>query len=70
MVGVSSKTKSVSELVEETMLIVRRNKSNFNGRSDQNQSVSFYNSYSGRSHFTEGSYIKAHQHDSNFSILK
>lgn len=39
MLGVSSKTKSVSALVQEIMLFLRRNKSNFNGSSDQNQSV-------------------------------
>lgn len=39
MVDASSKTKSVSALAQETMLLLRRNKSNFNGRPDQNQSA-------------------------------
>lgn len=34
MVGVSSKAKSVTALVQETMPLLRRNKSNFNRRSD------------------------------------
>lgn len=39
MLGASRKTKSVSALVQEIMLFLRKNKSSFNGRSDQNQSV-------------------------------